>query len=446
MAPPRPAPARGGRRPPPDPVPLRPEQELLLEAAGDGDLVLFKRLAKLLDEGRGRITEEVEAVVECTAGALHFAAGHGQLKMCRYLVEELRVDVNAIHDYGESPLAYAINGRHIATVKYLLNHGADPDKADDKGFTSLHIASEEGFCNIVELLLSKGASVDALSNRGTPLHLAATNGHHQTVKILLNHNADCNKVVNGVYTPLLVAIYAQSLKSVKLLIKAGADVSGVGNITPLVAAVADGLTECMKCLLEAGADPNVPDEFGRMPIEFAAIHGAREDVAILFPLTSRIPAVRDWSVNGIIRHALSLPEQKVYESGLEKDVAKLKLQASKAIERADYLAAIELYTKAMGLDCDDATLFSNSSLCFLKMGEGEKAFADAYTCKMRRPDWPKAFYRQGAALLLLKDYEKACDALFDGFKMDPGNAEIETALREAMDSLRISRGGKKRLD
>ncbi|CAO2038326.1 unnamed protein product [Urochloa humidicola] len=414
MAPRRPPPARDGRRPPPNPVPLRPEQELLLETASDGDFPLFRRVATMLAGEGGSVTEAVEAVVDCTAGALHLAAGQGHLSVCRYLVEELRVDINAIHDGGESPLAYAINGAHVATVRYLLDHGANPDKVDDKGFTSLHIAAEEGYCKIVEILLLKGASVDVLSNRGTPLHLAATNGHHKTVKILLDHNAD-----------------------------AGADVNGVGNITPLIAAASGGLTECMRCLLKAGADPNVPDEFGRMPIEFAAICGSREDVEILFPLTSRIPSVHDWSVDGIILHACLLPGQKFYESGLEKETASLKLEGRKALERKDYHTAIELYTKAMGLDNDDATLYSNRSLCFLRIGDGDKAFGDAYTCRMHRPDWPKAWYRLGAALMLLKDYEKACDAFLDGFKIDPGSAEIENAMREALNALRISRGAKK---
>uniref|UniRef100_A0A0A9CDJ1 Uncharacterized protein n=1 Tax=Arundo donax TaxID=35708 RepID=A0A0A9CDJ1_ARUDO len=40
--------------------------------------------------------------------------------------------------------------------------------------------------------------------------------------------------------------------------------------------------------------------YGRMPIELAAMGGTREDVEILFPFTSAIPTVTDWSVDGII--------------------------------------------------------------------------------------------------------------------------------------------------
>uniref|UniRef100_A0A0E0LSM0 Uncharacterized protein n=1 Tax=Oryza punctata TaxID=4537 RepID=A0A0E0LSM0_ORYPU len=83
----------------------------------------------------------------------------------------------------------------------------------------------------------------------------------------------------------------------------------------------------------------------------------------------------------------------------------------------------------MDLDPNDATLFSNRSLCWLRMGDGQKAFLDALELREMRPNWPKACYRLGAALMTLKDYESACEALFDGFKLDPDNAEIERALR-----------------
>jgi hypothetical protein len=38
----------------------------------------------------------------------------------------------------------------------------------------------------------------------------------------------------------------------------------------------------------------------------------------------------------------------------------------------------------------------------LRMGSGNMALKDASVCRMLRPDWPKAYYRQGAAFMYLK--------------------------------------------
>ena len=58
--------------------------------------------------------------------------------------------------------------------------------------------------------------------------------------------------------------------------------------------------------------------------------------------------------------------------------------------------------QAMDLDPDDATLFSNRSLCWLRLGDGKKALLDAMKCKHLRPKWGKAYYWQGAALMFLE--------------------------------------------
>ncbi|KAK1642068.1 hypothetical protein QYE76_059873 [Lolium multiflorum] len=109
MAPPR-SPATSAKRgsssrapPNPSPAPLAADgaSKLLLRAAHDGDLRLLKGLVRELDKGRGRPREVVEAA-EKEAGfrALFMAARYGRLPVCRYLVEELGVDVDTIHDEG----------------------------------------------------------------------------------------------------------------------------------------------------------------------------------------------------------------------------------------------------------------------------------------------------------------------------------------------------------
>ncbi|XP_051201147.1 uncharacterized protein [Lolium perenne] len=415
----------------------------LLQAAEGGDLRLFKKTARALDGGKGRLREAVEAAIaaNCGAGPLHVAAVHGRIPVCAYLVEDLQFNVDTTDESGETPLSYAVVNGVVNTVRYLLDHGANPDEPiGDLRCTALHMAVTQGNCEIVKVLLSKGADVNFYCHWGTPLHIAAAYGFDDAMKILLDHNADCNKSVCIADTPLIVALRAHRQKCVKLLIKAGADLKGVGSAAPIIVAITEGLTECLRCLIKAGADPNVLDDFGCLPIEVAASHNSRADVKILFPLTSCIPSVRDWSIDGIIAHVKSREED---DPILNMNPANMKLEANKAYRRKDYIAAARLYNTALSYFPEDKTLISNRSLCWLKMGEGDKALRDAQVSRALHRDWPKACFREGAARMLLKDYEKACDAFVDGLKIDPGNAEIEDALREALQSLKISDGAKK---
>uniref|UniRef100_A0A8R7K4C2 Uncharacterized protein n=1 Tax=Triticum urartu TaxID=4572 RepID=A0A8R7K4C2_TRIUA len=167
------------------------------------------------------------------------------MPVCVYLVWSR----SSTDETGYTPLANAIIAGTLETFRYLLDHGANSDKPDGKGSTPLHLAAAGGNCEIVKALLSEGANVDSLCDTGIPLHMAAFCKQVGAMKILLDHHADCNKVFNTAYSPLIVALNVGSLKCVKLLIKAGTEVKGVGTVTPLTIAANNGLTDFYKCLL-----------------------------------------------------------------------------------------------------------------------------------------------------------------------------------------------------
>ncbi|CAM0874139.1 unnamed protein product [Alopecurus aequalis] len=413
--------------------------QAFLMAAFSGDLRRVKQAARALGrgaEGR-RLAEKLGAVMDGSGMRLiHYAALGGSLPVCRYLLEDLRLDVDVRGALGETAIAAAIGRGNVELVRLFLDQGADTEKLDSNGCTLLHFASKQGNPEIVKLLISKGAHVNALNLGGTALHAAASDGRDDIVKILLDHGADHTIALSATdYTALVLATASGSVKCVKLLLEAGADVDGIGKETPLMIAATEGSTDILKCLVLAGADANVTDNYGRTPIEIAAHSDRREHVEILFPFTSRMPNVRDWSVDGVIRHVKSVPP------AMKTMLASAKSKAHKAFKNGNYFAAAKIYHEAIKLDPFNATLLSNRSLCWLRFGYAKMALKDAQLCRMLRPGWAKACYREGTALMLLKDYEKACGAFLEGAKLEPGNTEIQEGLREALKSLKISGSG-----
>ncbi|KAL5681756.1 hypothetical protein ACJX0J_008141, partial [Zea mays] len=274
-------------------------------------------------------------------------------------------------------------------------------------------------------------------------------GRPEIAKFLLSKGVRVD-VESSVLTPLIIATFRGYLVSMALK---------HSYVSCLKLLVQKGLTEAIKCLLEAGANPNVPDtvrfasfgecsicysfyfkifytssiclfaqHFGRLPIELAAEYGTWEDVELLFPVTSKIPTVADWSVNGVISNVHMEVTQLEDDEIVNKKKSELKRQGADAFSKEDYLNASVFYTQALKVDQFDATLFSNRSLCWLRLGDGKKALLDAIECKHLRPNWGKAYYRQGAALMSLEDYSSAYDAFSHGLELDPESEEMEKML------------------
>lgn len=146
--------------------------------------------------------------------------------------------VNTVLDYAK-PSSYSIahaNENLIAAVRYhdrrslliSLNEGADPDTTNKKHpIPALHNGAQEGFVELVQILVNHHANVNVINKFSPPaLHCAAAHNNEnsvQIIKILLKHNANINLQASNQLTALMRAVVARCPLTIKLLMIAGAD-------------------------------------------------------------------------------------------------------------------------------------------------------------------------------------------------------------------------------
>ncbi len=143
-----------------------------------------------------------------------------------------------------TPLCTAIQEKNFPLVEALLAAGADPNKADKKGFTPLYHAVKQGQSDIMILLQKAGANCNTLEEKATtvtPLDAAILKNRLDLAEILLA-NADWNR------------------EDKRTLIFA------------LCTAIEKNNKEMLQLLLNNGADPNQMDESALTALANAALH------------------------------------------------------------------------------------------------------------------------------------------------------------------------------
>jgi len=135
------------------------------------------------------------------------------------------------------PLHVAAWRGHGEVVELLVDKGANLDAQDKLGWTALQRAADNGHGEVVKLLVEKGANLEAQDTYGrTALHLAAQGGHGEVVKLLVEKGANLEAQDTYGRTALHLAAQGGHGEVVKLLVeKVGAvyDAQGTGGRTVL---------------------------------------------------------------------------------------------------------------------------------------------------------------------------------------------------------------------
>jgi len=191
--------------------------------------------------------------------------------------------------------AGAISG-DVGVVEKALAAGADINKKNKKGSKALTLAIDYNHPTVVELLLDKGAETKHDSG-DTVLIEAAMLGLPEIVEILIKKGLDVNVTSSdGAMTPLMFAVAsdiesAESLPAgtpedflevVKLLVKAGANVSAKDNKhnwPVLFYALAGGDQAIVQFLIEAGALSTIKDKV--KATDFAARFGWNDLIKLI---------------------------------------------------------------------------------------------------------------------------------------------------------------------
>jgi uncharacterized protein len=132
------------------------------------------------------------------------------------------MDPNLVDDTGTPLLVIAAREKSDKVAQVLINDPKiDLEKLDAAGENAMMLAALNDDATFVNLLIAKDAQVN--KKGWSPLHYAATNGHDDIVKLLLDHSAYVDAGSPNGTTPLMMAARGGHLSTVKLLLDEGAD-------------------------------------------------------------------------------------------------------------------------------------------------------------------------------------------------------------------------------
>lgn len=143
--------------------------------------------------------------------------------------------------------------------------------------SELTLYAAQGDINAVQRALASGVSVNSVDpiHNATALHAAAAAavGNIRLIELLIDKGADLNALDRRGISPLIVACATGQISSAKTLIEAGAKINIKPTLAPtaLIVAIQSGNVQLVETLLHAKAKVDQSDIFGTTPLQAALL-------------------------------------------------------------------------------------------------------------------------------------------------------------------------------
>lgn len=271
--------------------------EKLAAAAEHHDVQLLRQLLESGADVNSRLIDG--------STALHVASKANHLDVVKILLDA-KADPNATNRYGITPIYSAARNGNVEILSALLDAGADSNTILPTGETVLMLATKTGIPEAIEVLLDSGAAVDATDEQyqQTALMLAARENHTAVAQLLLRRGADVNAQTRiGPKPEFLPACRFRKGSSCgsegigvsrKGLPDRGEFAGAPGGMTPLLYAARDGHAEVARILLDAGAKIEMTDANAVTPLLMAVINNQLAVAELLMQHGANINAQDFW--------------------------------------------------------------------------------------------------------------------------------------------------------
>ncbi|XP_034543856.1 STI1-like protein [Notolabrus celidotus] len=106
----------------------------------------------------------------------------------------------------------------------------------------------------------------------------------------------------------------------------------------------------------------------------------------------------------------------------------LTVQGIQMFQQGQFSQAVHTFTEAIDCDPKDHRFYGNRSYCYLCLEQYSSALTDARRSIRLAPDWPKGHFRKGCALMGLKRYIRAEEAMAQVLRLDQHCQEASSRL------------------